>query len=96
MDTHTTIDQARFRLEAAQRELDKATERQAKLDSFPTEGTVFLLMASKVTFDQFVSYSEDGIPVGVFATREEAKRYMQTFEHPVGLDYQIKELPLHR
>lgn len=96
MDTHTTIDQARFRLEAAQRELDEATARQAKLDTFPTEGTVFLLMASKVTFDQFVSYSEDGIPVGVFTTREEAKRYMEAFEHPVGLAYQIKELPLHR
>ena len=96
MDTHTTIDQARFRLEAAQRELDKATERQAKLDSFPTEGTVFLLQAVEFTCDQFVTYAEDGVAVGVFTTREEAKRYTETFEHPVGLAYQIKELPLHR
>lgn len=99
MDNHMTVDQARYRAAAAQRELEATIELQEKHDSFPPSGSIFLLMASEVTFDQFVSYSEDGKPVGVFSTRAAAERYIETFEtfeKPSGREYQIKELPLYR
>lgn len=95
MDTHTTVDQARRQLAEAQRNLDAAIEEQQKLDSFPTESSAFLVIARQPSYDQFVSYSELGIPQAVFATEAEAERYRTTIAPPVGYDFLVEELPLH-
>jgi len=96
MDNHITVEEAQRNLEEAQRALAEATDHQQKLDSFPTEGLVFLLEAVEFTCGQFVSYAEEGVVIGIFSTWEEAERYTVTFEAPVGLAYKIRELPLHR
>jgi hypothetical protein len=95
MDIIPTIDQARLAVAEAQATLDAAVAHQEKLDSFPTIGTVFLVSAKKMTFDQWVTYDEAGVPEGVFNSREEAERYILSFKAPIGFEFRINELELH-
>jgi len=94
MDT-TTVETARRKLQAAQGELDRAILEEQKLSTFERTGTTHLLMAVHMTFGQFVDYSEEGEAVAAFSTREEAERYMETFDHPSGLAFVVREIPLY-
>lgn len=82
--TTSTVDQARYRLEKAQEELRAAEVTQATLDTFPIVGEVHAVMARVPKFDQFVSYSTEGILVAVCSSEEEAARYVRDVKPPVG------------
>jgi hypothetical protein len=82
--TTSTVDQARYRLERAQEELRNAEATEALLDTFPKVGEVHAVMARVPSFDQFVSYSTDGILVAVCSSEEEADRYAREVKPPTG------------
>lgn len=85
MNTTTpTVDQARYRFERAQEELRAAEAAQATLDTFPVVGEVYAVMARVPSFDQFVSYSTEGILVAVCTSEEAAARYARDVAPPVG------------
>jgi hypothetical protein len=79
-----TVDQARYRLERAQEKLRAAETAQATLDTFPVVGEVHAVMARVPSFDQFVSYSTEGILIAVCTSEEEAARYVRDVAPPVG------------
>lgn len=82
--TTPTVDQARYRFERAQEELRAAEAAQATLDTFPVIGEVHAVMARVPSFDQFVSYSTEGILVAVCASEEDAARYARDVTAPSG------------
>ena len=92
--TTLSVDVARRRLAEAQDELDRAEAKERFEARFPVQSTIYLVIARKPSFDQWVSYSTDGIPMGSFSSEQDAESYRENTEAPSGYDLLVEPLEL--
>lgn len=95
INTIPTVDQARHDLEEAQIRLQLAEAADQFNNSFQVTGEVFIVVAKVPSFEQFVSYPDEGKLVRPFTSREEAQRFVDGAKKPVGYDYLIVPMPLY-
>lgn len=89
-----SVDSAQRQFEEAQAILDQAREAERFEAQFPEQTEIFLVIARKVEFQQFVSYSVDGIPLGSFTLKKDAEDYAAGIEKPVGTELVVEPLSL--
>lgn len=89
-----SVDRAQRQLDEAQAILEKAREAERFEAQFPETAEIFLVIARKADFQQFVSYSVDGIPIASFTDRGDAEEYAAGIEKPAGTELLVEPLSL--
>lgn len=89
-----SVDRAQRQFEEAQAILEKAREAERFEAQFPEASEIFLVIARKPDFQQFVGYSVDGIPIASFTSWEDADEYAAGIEKPAGTELLVEPLSL--
>ncbi len=91
----STVANARFALQEAQESLRQAEAAEALQLSFGDTQDVFVVMARRPTFGQFVSYSEEGILMAIFSDENEAARFARETKAPASTMLQVEPFEAH-